>query len=351
VLDYSTLQQVAAGAVGAYQAPPNLTIFHYNADLPSSLQWNIGAQTLLPWNSSFDASWVGVYNYNTIAYGTVGTTVNQLPMDENAPDLDSHGLTLGANYTIGLRNIGNMLLPPHFDHGSDGSLQWSSVQPQLDSILHDVGTRRYALKIFGVYQLPDVHAGNKVLSTLASRWQVTGNFQAGTGVPYDATYSYNSAGPNVNITGSPSYAGRIKITGDTGSGCSGNPYQEFNTAAYSGPGYGSIGNESGSYLLHGCPDHMLNMGISRYFRLGKSETRRLQLRGDAYNVFNNVIFIAYANNMVMASPATNTTIANNQYMSDGTLNPNRLTPQTAGFGAATNAMSMRSIQLQVRLYF
>ncbi len=409
-LYYSTLQQVGAGAVGAYQAPPNLTIFHYNADLPSSLQWNIGAQTLLPWNSSLDVSWVGVYNYNTIEYGTVGTTSGQLPMDENAPDLGaayqaryqdptlgtstvpgstsvntnllrpyrglgsitsswpyawnrydtiqtsfnkqySHGLTIGGNYTIGLRNVGNMLSPPHFDHGSDGSFQWSTVQPQLDSILHDSGVRRHTLKVFGVYQVPDVHVGGKVGSLLASRWQVSGTFQGGTGVPYDATYSYNSGGGNVNITGSPSYAGRIKIVGNPGSGCSGNPYQEFNTAAYAGPGYSSIGNESGSYLLRGCPDHQANLAISRYFKLGKSETRRLQLRADAYNVFNNVIFNAYAANMVMASPATPTTIANNQYMPDGSLNPARLTPATAGFGAATGAMAMRSIQLQARIYF
>jgi hypothetical protein len=407
---YSTLQQVASGAAGAYQAPPNLTIFHYDASLPASLQWNIGAQTLLPWNSSLDVSWVGVYNYNTIEYGTVGTTTGQLPMDENAPDLGaayqakyqdttlgtssipgaasvntnllrpyrglgsitaswpyawnrydtiqtsfnkqySHGLTLGGNYVIGLRNIGNMLSPPHFDHGSDGSLQWSTVQPQLDSIISDSGVRRHTFKVFAIYQLSDLKLGNKVLSVFASRWQVSANAQAGSGVPYDATYSYNSGGGNVNITGSPSYAGRIKITGDTGSGCSGNPYQEFNTAAYSGPAYGSIGNESGSYMLRGCPDHQMNLSLSRYFRLGKSETRRLQLRADAYNVFNNVVFNSFATNMVLQSPATPTTIANNQYMSDGTLNPNRLTPATAGFGAATGAMNMRSLQLQARFYF
>jgi hypothetical protein len=185
---------------------------------------------------------------------------------------------------------------------------------------------------------------------LLSRWQYSGTFTGGTGVPYDATASYNSGGGNVNITGSPSYAGRIKITGNTSSGCSGNQYQEFNTAAYAGPGYNSIGNESGTYLLRGCPDHQFNMSISRYFHLG-SETRRLQIRADAYNVFNNVIFNAYANNMVIGSPATPSTIANNQYNADGSLNQARLTPATAGFGAATGAMAMRLLQVQARLYF
>jgi len=36
---------------------------------------------------------------------------------------------------------------------------------------------------------------------------------------------------------------------------------------------------------------------------------------------------------------------------DGQLDPARLTPRTAGFGAATSAAAMRSIQLQLRLQF
>ena len=404
------MQQVAAGTAGSYQAPPNLTIYNYNASVPESLQWNAGGQFLLPWDTQFDASWVGIYNYNIIAYGTLGVTTGQNPMDENAPDLGtaylakyqdptlgtssvpgatavntnlmrpyrgigsitaswpyawtrydtlqfsfSHptrkGFTIGGNYVLGLRNVGNLLSEPHFQHNSDGSFQWSPLQDQINSVLRDVGTRRNTVKIYTVYQVPTILQGNKVASYLASHWQVSANFQGGTGIAYDAVYGYNTAGGNVNITGSYNYNGRIKITGDPGSGCTGNRYAEINTAAYQGPGYGSIGNESGSYLLRGCPDHQLAMSLSRYFFIGKSETKRLQLRADAYNVFNNIIFNAYSNTMTMASPATNTTIANNQYMSDGTLNPARLTPATAGFGAATGAMATRLIQLQARFYF
>ena len=45
------------------------------------------------------------------------------------------------------------------------------------------------------------------------------------------------------------------------------------------------------------------------------------------------------------------TIVNSQYLPDGTLDPNRLTPRTAGFGAATNAQPLRNLQLQVRFQF
>lgn len=36
---------------------------------------------------------------------------------------------------------------------------------------------------------------------------------------------------------------------------------------------------------------------------------------------------------------------------NGQIDPARLTPRTAGFGAATGAAAMRSIQLQLRLQF
>jgi len=54
--------------------------------------------------------------------------------------------------------------------------------------------------------------------------------------------------------------------------------------------------------------------------------------------------------MQMASP-TNQTIVNSQYLADGTLDPNRLLPRNAGFGAATGAQALRTMQLQFRFGF
>ena len=45
------------------------------------------------------------------------------------------------------------------------------------------------------------------------------------------------------------------------------------------------------------------------------------------------------------------TLQNNQYNADGTLNPTRLKPKNAGFGAATGAQDMRNLQLQLRFSF
>jgi len=96
-----------------------------------------------------------------------------------------------------------------------------------------------------------------------------------------------SGGGNVNITGSPDYGGRVKIVGDPGSGCSSNPYQQFNTAAFQGPPIGSVGLDSGAGYLRGCFQSLLDLAIARNIRLGSA--RVLQLRVDMFNAPNSSI--------------------------------------------------------------
>ena len=78
--------------------------------------------------------------------------------------------------------------------------------------------------------------------------------------------------------------------------------------------------------------------------------RSLQFRLDVFNVFNTVIYNDRQRDVTFRSP-TDLTIVNSQYLPDGTLDPNRLTPRTAGFGAATNAQPLRNLQLQIRFGF
>jgi hypothetical protein len=52
----------------------------------------------------------------------------------------------------------------------------------------------------------------------------------------------------------------------------------------------------------------------------------------------------------MTSP-TNQTVTNSQYLTDGSLDQTRLTPNRAGFGAVTGARDPRTVQLQIRFYF
>jgi hypothetical protein len=152
----------------------------------------------------------------------------------------------------------------------------------------------------------------------------------------------------VNLTGSPSYAARIRVLGDPGSGCSDDQYSQFNTAAFAGPTYNSLGLESGSNLLAGCFEKAMDLSIARNIRLGGG--RQIQLRVDMFNAFNWVSITGRQNQLQLNSP-TDLTIRNNQFLADGSLNPARLTPRDAGYGAATGAADMRTVQLQLRFQF
>jgi len=189
---------------------------------------------------------------------------------------------------------------------------------------------------------------SKAVGYVVNNWQLSSVFTAGSGAPYDATFSYQSSGAAVNLTGSPSYNGKIVITGDPGSGCSSNQYKQLNTSAFSGPLYGSVGLESGRNLFRGCADHTVNMAIARNFPLGGA--RQAQFRIDLFNAFNTVIFNAFQSQLQLTSP-TNQTVLNPQYNADGTLNQARLMPQNAGFGAVTGAQAPRSVQIQLRFQF
>jgi len=90
------------------------------------------------------------------------------------------------------------------------------------------------------------------------------------------------------------------------------------------------------------------MAVARNIRLGGN--RNLQFRLDVFNVFNTVIFNDRNSTVIYRSP-TDQTIVNSQFLPDGSLDPTRLTPRTAGFGAATNAQPLRNMQLQIRFGF
>jgi hypothetical protein len=169
-------------------------------------------------------------------------------------------------------------------------------------------------------------------------------------------YSYNTAGGQVNLTGSPDYSARIIYKGDPGDGCSSDRFKQFDTSIVAGPTYNSVGLESGRNLMVGCPTYRTDLAIARNIRFGKG-TRQLQLRVDAFNAFNQAAITGRQNQIQFNSP-TDQTIRNSQFLADGSVDPNRVQPRNAGFGAAnawsTNVINgnyQRVIQVTLRVQF
>jgi hypothetical protein len=231
-----------------------------------------------------------------------------------------------------------------------------------------VDTIDYLVKANWVWDLPDYKTSNtagRALGYLINDWQVSGLFTGGSGNRYDLGYSYQNSIGNQNLTGSPDYGARILLTGDPGKGCSSSQFVQFNTAAVAGPNFNSVGLESGRNYMIGCPDRTMDLAIARNIRFGGS--RQLQLRLDAYNVFNTSIITGRSTSANFNSP-TDLTIRNPQYVvnpGDTTLAPGatgtvlgagRDLPRNAGFGAANgwstnqiNTNYTRFIQATIRI--
>jgi hypothetical protein len=404
---------------------PALITFQYDAQVPSSWQWQGGAQFALPWQTVLDVTYVGSHGFNrlrafqggangsvdlnAVDFGaaylpqnqdpTLGTnavpgasayTANLLRAFRGFSNINEqqtrfwdeyhglqmsasrrlqNGLAFGANYNLGLSFKGNTGLQLRLQHAADGTISIRSDQADYEKLNENLAMQRHVIKAYAVWDLPNPSRFGSAGRVLLSDWQLSGVLTAGSAYQpgaqqangtaqanpagdvngrYDITYTYQNNGGAVNLTGSPDYNARILFLGDPGSGCSDNQYAQFNTAMVKGPTYGSVGLESGRFLLGGCPNKIFDMAIARNVRLGGNQRLVFQLQ--VFNLFNTVVINDRVKNVQYRSP-TDQTVINSQYLPDGTLDPNRLTPRNAGFGAAIGAQPLRSTQLTIRYSF
>jgi hypothetical protein len=405
------------------QGVPALITFQYNAQIPSSWQWQTGMQFALPYSTLLDVAYVGNHGFNRVRafQGGAGGSVDLNAVDIGAAYLPQNqdptlgtssvpgataypanmlrsyrgysnineqetqfwdeyhgiqmsvnrrlrnGLAFGTNYNLGLSLKGNTGLQIRLQHAADGTLSVRPDQAQYEALNENLALQRHVIKGYAVWNIPGPSSG--VARAVLNDWQLSGILTAGSAFQpgaiqangaaqanpagnsngrYDITYTYQNNGTNTNLTGSPDYGARILYVGNPGSGCSSNQYAQFNTSAVAGPTYGSVGLESGRFLLGGCWDHTIDMAIAKNVKVGG--TRSLQFRLDVYNLFNTVIYNNRNSTVIYRSP-TDQTIVNSQYLADGSLDPNRLQPRNAGFGAATSAQPLRNLQLQIRFGF
>jgi hypothetical protein len=394
----------------ATEAPSSLSVYEYDSPLPSSTQWNAGIQMALPWSSMIDIEYVGQHGFNIVeginlnavdfgsaylpqyqdptlaatttpgatalstdlmrafrGYSGITQNVSRGWITHHSLQLSftrrfRNGISWGFNDTIGLASRGSTAA--RLQHNADGSVTPRSDQKQAEDLLQ-VDPIRHTIKGNFVWDLPDLTSSGGTLRALGyviNDWQLSGIWTASTGGPYAAGFSYQSGGGNVNLTGSPDYGARIRINGDPGSGCSSDPYRQFNTAAFLGPLFNSVGLESGASYLHGCFASALDFSIARNIRLGGN--KNVQIRADLFNAPNAAGITNRNTTLVLSNPndpATNvapvfdpvTGLLNDgvNRLPNGAVSPDRSKPKNAGFGVATAYQTPRNVQLQVRFSF
>jgi hypothetical protein len=389
-----------------------LIVFQYDAQVPSSWQWQGGVQMALPWSTALDVSYVGNRGFNRLRafQGGGGGSVDLNAIDIGAAYLPENqdttlvpssvpganafttnllrgyrglsnvnqqqtrfwdeyhsiqmslnrryrnGLQFGTNYTLGLSLKGNTGLQSRYQHAADGTISLRADQAAYEKLNENLALQRHVIKSFALWDLPNVNSLGRIGGYVLNDWQVSGVLTAGSAYNgtnqsngrYDLNFTYQNNGAQVNLTGSPDYSAKVAFIGDPGSGCSSDQYRQFNAAAVVGPQYNSVGLESGRNIFGGCSDKTVDFALAKNIRMGGS--RSLRLRLDVFNLFNIAVINDRERNITFRSP-TDLTIVNSQTLPDGSIDPARLTPRTAGFGAATGAQTMRNMQVTVRFGF
>jgi hypothetical protein len=379
--------------------PSNVDAVDPTGKLPTTYQYQAGLQFRLPKNTSLDVAYVGNQgrheqdnrniNYNpfgqcyqtqnqdtTLAptsllgnnclsanflkpyrgYGTIAIYQGEATSNYNALQAQvqrraTKGLFLGAAYTWSKAMATSL---------SGGTNDNSFVRP--DNLNKQANyapasfDRRHVLAINYVYTTPRLGRGNAFTRLLTDGWQWSGVTQVQTGAPFTPGFGISGAG-NQNITGSNTEGARIGVV----PGCkvytgSSDPFNRLNPSCFFAPMPGSIGLESGIDYLYGPTVWNFDMAIQKEFVM--KERVHLQLRLDAFNVFNHSEFTGYNSTLNFNSyPTTNGVVSGAPTITSTALGRNANgTFNVTGFGTVTQTNPgalgySRVLQTLIRITF
>jgi len=171
---------------------------------------------------------------------------------------------------------------------------------------------------------------NSIANFFVGGWQLSTNSTIQSGVPQTLTIGFNNAGTNNPLPDRPSYSG-------TGTGYAANrsPSRWYDPASFVVSPQGTFGSVGRNTML--TPHFQsIDMSLSKRFTMPYSEHHSLQLRVEAFNVFNHPTWGA-PNGNILAGAAFPGAPANAAHQ---------------GFGViSSTALPMRQIQLGIKYSF
>ena len=164
--------------------------------------------------------------------------------------------------------------------------------------------RRHVFNVNYIYELPWFSKQENFVGKVLGGWQASGIVVYNTGVPFTVvTSNFDPAG--LGFIPALVAGGRPNVICDPNEGAPRTQQQWFNTACFTPNPTATVTNSSntpgtaGRGIINGPPTFRTDFTLTKNIRFG--ETTRLQLRGEAFNVFNNVNFRAISTNVTAAN--------------------------------------------------
>jgi len=146
--------------------------------------------------------------------------------------------------------------------------------------------RRHVITVNGIYELPFFKKEHNLLSAVLGGWQLSGIVSYQTGSPYTITSSSYDPG-GIGFIPSIVAGGRPNLTCDPNANAAHTVSSWFDTTCFApqtATGIQNIAGTAGRGIIEGPPTRKVDMTLSKNFHF--TESMSLQLRAEAFNVFN-----------------------------------------------------------------
>jgi len=368
--------------------PPSLSTFSTSSALPVTYNYNVGVQAHLPKQTVGDLAYVGSIsnhqlqqvNFNAVPFEADFQPANQDPtlqvLNPNALAGSNALLSQFLRPYVGYAPIIQYQLSGNSNYNAlQASLQrrfaaglflgasytWSKCLDTTDDAVTQIRFDQYTHQaLYGpcgtdvaqnvvvnyVYPIPKVasllgSANNPVTRAALNGWQLSGVSTFQSGPPYSAIMDVSGVSSS-NIIGTPDWTPVPLCVGNPKAGTSSSPYNRINAAAFAIPAVGSNGLGCSRNNLWGPGTDNWDASLQKSFAF--SERFRLDIRGEAFNVFNHTQFSG-VNNTINFSGLTNPTVTNLPNNSSGGLT------NIDGFGTISGVRPARVMQLVAKISF
>lgn len=303
-------------STGIVNRPLGVTRISDGGEVPTTYNYSAGIQRQLPGNMVLDVSYVGSQSrhltlgepFNVVALGSAQNPSNLLSNGQLKPSNFYRpyiGYTNGTQFTMGTngnynalqtalnKRAGKFILGVAYTWGRALGTDCGHITNNRGACYGPLGIDRTHVLTFNyVVDLPSVSrrmdfANNSVGKHILDGWQYSGLTTMSSGSPVNVSYTTNLAGAALNnaITGSQDVAPRVQFTCAPKLSHADKTIDKYiNTSCFAPAQVGSHGMDSSFNALRG--PGILNWDMSVFKKINFTEGRYVQLRLEAYNVFN-----------------------------------------------------------------